>query len=233
MTKLTNAKGRPFAWSYSRRSDFENCPAKYAASHFYCTVPYTESKEAQYGNRVHKAAEMFLKGKPHPDVEALLPVEKYCEKMIRTGCPIKAELQIALTRDLRPTSWFSGTAWCRMQIDVVLEKTKTQCLLFDFKTGGNIRHDEEQLRVNIAGLSVLYPQYEQYEGRYIWTKHDEITTIKPVSKQDCQFIWEDALARAYKMEEAWRLERFPPKPSPLCPRCAVEGCKVRRGERRV
>lgn len=230
---ITNAKGRPFAWSYSRRNDFENCPAKYAASHFYCTIPYSESPEAQYGNRVHKAAELYLKHQPIDDPEALEPVEKYCVKMIRTGAPIHAEMQIALTRDLRPCSWFAKAAWCRMQIDVVLEKTKTLRLLYDFKTGGKIRHDDEQLRVNIAGLSILMPEAEQYEGRYIWTKHNEVTPIKPVKKADIQFIWEDAIARAYKMEEAWRLERFPPKPSGLCGWCQVEGCKVRRGERKI
>ena len=133
MSQLKNAKGRPFAWSHSRRKDFKNCPAQYAASHFYCTIPYYETPEAVWGNRVHKAAEMFLKGRPHPDTEALLPVEPVCTKMIRSGCPIQSELQIAFDRNLKPVSWFSGSAWVRMQIDVVLEKTPTVRLLYDWK----------------------------------------------------------------------------------------------------
>lgn len=570
MPQLKNAKGRPFAWSHSRRKDFKNCPAQYAASHFYCTVPYYETPEAVWGNRVHKAAEMFLKGRPHPDTEALLPVEPACTKMIRSGCPIQPELQIAFDRNLKPVSWFAGSAWVRMQIDVVLEKTPTVCLLYDWKglaldtdilttqgwktmdtlrvgdkvfsrsgkpcrvvakspvfnkpcyrvqfrdgasvvcdedhlwlsslagtgltksqrglivrstkdifdvvkkghnisiplaaplhirsldvyengihpyllgawlgdgsaskgeickpniklfsyigslgykvgpdisgkdraethtiygltpalsasgllnnkhlptryllsnygdrvslirglldtdgywnkvrsqatftttkvhiaygvaellssvgqrpyiakvrkngfgrevtaydinftplnlnpflnhpsailvdkylsnkrdirstkryiskiekiesvptqcisvdsedntylctkrhvvthnTSKKIRHDEDQLRLNAAGLSLINPQYERFEGRYIWTAHDNKTTpIQPVTKEEVNRIWEEGMVDAFKMEEAWRLERFPATPGPLCPWCRVDNCKKRKGERRV
>ena len=88
MTKILNAKGRPFSWSFSRLNDFENCPKKYAESSFYCTAPYVQTPEGAWGDRVHKAAEMFMKGIPHKDEEALAPVEPYCTqiKIGRASC---------------------------------------------------------------------------------------------------------------------------------------------------
>jgi len=232
MTKVLNAKGKPFSWSFSRVNDFENCPARYAGTSFYCTVPYHESPEAAWGNRVHKAAEYFIKAKPITDEEALRPVEAYCTAMIRSGHPIEAETQLALTRNLTPVSWFSSAAWLRIQIDVILTKQKNTCLLADWKTGKTIKMNEDQLRLAAAALSIVRPEYENYEGRFIWTQHKKVTSIEPVSKADCKDIWEDFTTRAHRMEEAWRTENFPPRPSGLCGWCYVQGCKARRGAMR-
>ena len=49
MTKILNAKGRPFSWSFSRLNDFENCPKKYAEASFYCTAPYVQTPEGAWG----------------------------------------------------------------------------------------------------------------------------------------------------------------------------------------
>ena len=239
MTQPTNAKGRTFSWSFSRWNDFENCPAKYAASVFYCTLPYVQSKEAEWGDRVHKAAEMYLKGIPHKDIEALKPVEAYCEKMLRSGARIAPELEVVLDANMNPMkgseTWFSDKAWLRCKIDVPLEKSKTVIALYDWKTGRTIKYDTEQLELNALALSKLWPHVEVFEGRYIWTQHKKVTptgTPMIIKKEDMPLLWEKWLERVYRMEQAWRLERFPERPSGLCPWCQKEGCKSRRGEMR-
>ena len=236
MTQPTNAKGRPFSWSFSRWNDFENCPAKYAAASFYCTLPYVQSPEAEWGDRVHKAAEMFLKGIPHKDIEALKPVEAYCTKMLRSGCRIEAEKEVVLNKDLKPVkegpkTWFSKNAWLRVKIDVALEKSNKINSLFDFKTGRTIKYDTEQLELNALALGVLRPQVEVFEGRYIWTQHKQVTPIgQPmiVKREDVSLLWEKWLERVYRMEQAWRLEKFPERPSGLCGWCNVGNCKSRK-----
>ena len=63
-----NARGKPFSWSYSALSEFESCPARYAAKRFYCTTVEAETEQQIWGIRVHKAFEERVRdGKPFPE----------------------------------------------------------------------------------------------------------------------------------------------------------------------
>ena len=134
MTAPLNAKNTPFSWSFTALADYEGCAARYAASRFYCTVPFQESAASIWGSRVHKAGELFLKGIPHKDEEALLPVEPYCTAILRTGHKVEAEVEVTLTRGMAPTSWFAKDAWFRAKLDVVVTKVKENSVsLLDWK----------------------------------------------------------------------------------------------------
>ncbi len=228
-----NAKNKPFFWSYSALNNYETCPLKYAHASFYCTTPFQQSEASMWGNRVHKAGEMFLKGIPHPDTEALLPVEPYVTAMMRSGCKILAELEITLTKDFVLTGWFAKDAWLRVKVDVVILKDKGESVMvYDFKTGKSIRENPDQLNLCAAALAIFYPKAENFDGKYIWTAHKAVTDIKPLSKADIPEMWENFLARADRMNQAWDNDCFPAKPSGLCPWCQVKDCKQRRGEMR-
>lgn len=232
MSVPVNAKGRLFSWSDTALADFEGCPARYAAARFYCTTPFVETEATIYGSRVHKAAEMFIQGRGPLDLEALAPVEPYCTAMLRSGCPIEAELEVALTRDMKPTRWFSKDAWLRAKLDVVLAKTKTHTVLYDWKTAGKIKEDEDQLRLCAAALSTTRPHIESIEGKYIWTKHKQVTGIKPLSRAEIPAVWEEFLHRVVRMEAAWASESFPARSSGLCNGwCPNDKCIYWRGKR--
>lgn len=232
MSEPRNAKGKTFSWSYTALTDFEGCPARYAESRFYCRTPFVETEAIIWGNRVHKAAEDFIKRTPNKDIEALLPVEPYVTAMIRSGHKLQAEREIALTRQLTPVSWFSEKAWLRVKIDVTMFKGKFDASVFDFKTG-KMKDDEDQLRICIAALAVLEPHIQRFDGKYIWIAHKQVTGIKPVTRDEVKGIWQEFIPRVKRMEDAWAAENFPAKPSGLCPWCSVSDCKQRRGERRV
>jgi len=238
MNPTLNAKGRKFSWSFSRLGDYENCPLKYACASFYCTSPYTQSKEAKWGDGVHKAGEMFLKAKGPINLEHLKPVEPYVTAMLRSGHRVEAEMPITLTSEFKPTTWFADDAWLRIKIDVTITKSKkvtdgkSVAVLYDFKTGKRISDSEEQLRLGAAVLSTIRPWYEYFEGKYIWTAHKKVTGIKPITKEEIPGIWEDFLPRVAKMQRAWDTDTFPATPSGLCPWCPVANCPKRRGEMR-
>ena len=223
MTSPLNAKNKPFSWSFTALADYEGCPKRYAANRFYCVIPWVDTEAIIWGNRVHKAGELFLKGIPHKDEEALLPVEPYCTAILRTGHKVEAEVEVALTRGMAPVSWFAKDAWFRAKLDVVVTKVKENSVsLLDWKTGGKIKDAPDQLRLCAAALAVVRPYLQEFTGKYIW-----------IAKADIPKIWQEFLPRVARMEEAWRTERFDPRPSGLCPWCAVPDCPQRRGERRV
>ena len=223
---ILNKKGKPFSWSYTALKDFETCALKYAHSRFFCDVVFTKTAASIWGDRVHKAAELFLLARPHNDPEALLPVEPYVTKMLRSGLRPEAELEIALTRELKRTSWFAKDCWFRIKLDVVLSNFKgTEGKLFDYKTGKTIKEDDDQLRICAAALSVIRPKTEEFTGKYIWTAHKQVTGIKPLTKADIPAIWADFLPRVKRMEDSWRTEIFPVRRSGLCGKyCDVTTC---------
>jgi len=183
--------------------------------------------------RVHGAAEDFLNHTPNPDIEALKPVESYVTAMIRTGARPEAEVEITLTENFEVTTWFAKDAWLRAKIDVLITPQKDTAKLFDWKTGAKVRHDPKQLRLNAAMLSVYRPQYELFEGRYIWTAHNKVTSIAPITKPEIPAVWQEFLPIVENMKTAWERDFFPARPSGLCPWCAVENCRSRRGQRRI
>lgn len=233
MSKILNAKGKPFSWSYSNLKDFKNCPLSYAHNRFYCTTPWTATEANVWGNRVHRAAELFIKGRNPNDDEALSPVEPYITQMFRAGYQPTAELEITLNDRMQSTGWFADDAWLRVKIDVIILLDKTKVMFYDWKTGGTIREDEDQFKVYAAAYSVINPRIIDFDGKFIWTAHKTITGVKSLTKSDIPGVWAEFMPWVERMSNAWDTENFPAKPSGLCPWCAVEGCTKRRGERRV
>ena len=233
MTAPLNARNKPFSWSFTALADYEGCAARYAASRFYCTVPFQESAASIWGSRVHRAGELFLKGIPHKDEEALLPVEPYCTAILRTGHKVEAEVEVTLTRGMAPTSWFAKDAWFRAKLDVVGTKVKENAVnLYDFKPGGKIKDAPDQLKLCAAALAVVRPYLQEFSGKYIWTAHKQVTGIEPIMKADIPKIWQEFLPRVERMEEAWRTESFPARWSGLCPWCQVSDCVHYTGGKR-
>lgn len=226
--KTLNAKNKPFTWSYSALNDYQNCPSRYAHARFYCDTPFVESEAIIWGNRVHSAAELTLKGKDHKDPEAFTPVEPYVTAMQSSGHAVEAELTLTLTDAMLSTTWFAEDAWLRAKIDVVVT-TDTTVNIYDWKTGKTIRDSPDQLNLNAAMLSVVRPEIELFNGKYIWTAHQQITGIKPIPKKEIKNIWSENFRVVERMQAAWDQENFPARPSGLCPWCPVKDCAKRRG----
>ena len=226
--KTLNAKGKPFSWSYTALNDFEGCPARYAASRFYCTVQFQETEATLWGSRVHKAAELTIKGIDHKDPEAYAPVAPYVQAMKASGHILEAETEITLTEDLTLTGWFAKNAWLRCKLDVVITKqTSYTAVCVDWKTG-KVKDDLDQLKLCAAALSVTRPGLTAFEGRYVWTKYKQVTSMPAISVANIPQVWENILPRVARMQTAWDTETFPARPTRLCPYCQVNNCVKRR-----
>jgi hypothetical protein len=230
-SRPVNKKGKPFTWSYTALSAFENCPASYAAERYFCTTTFKETEALIFGNRVHAACEQDLKGQKVKEPDLLKPVVKYLaafKKQRDAGAQVEAEVEVTLTQGLQPTGWFDKDAWFRAKLDVVIEKDG-KAFYYDYKTGAKVRDSTEQLEVCCAALSIVRPHLEAFTGKLIWTKHETVTGGCELVKDDIPNLWAGILQRVRRMEQAWESENFPAKPSGLCPWCSiVDSCVYAR-----
>jgi hypothetical protein len=222
-TRPLNAKGRPFSWSFSALNNFEGCPKRYSHEKFHCDVPYVQNEAAKWGDRVHKAAENFVKGLPVTDPDAFKEVQKYAtvfKAQKDGGAEVIPELQIVLDQNMKPLTgkdaWYSKKAWFRIMIDVPIIRS-TAANVFDYKTGGkSAKDDTEQLELCCAALGIIRPEIDTFTGKLVWTKHDTVSAGCSLGRSDLDKVWQGILPRVQRMEDAWRSGKFPARPSGLC-----------------
>jgi len=233
-SRPVNAKGKTFSWSFSALNDFDGalgCPLKYAHNRFYCTTQTVESEAMAWGNRVHKAAEIFVGTGEVQDPEGFKPVEKYARlflSMKEKGAEVLPEMEIVLDQNMVPITgskaWFAKTAWFRCKIDVpIIQGTKAS--VFDYKTGAKIKEDYEQLHLCLASLGLIRKELEEFKGKLIWTQHQQTSGCPDLDRAGVNKVWENVLPRVKRMEDAWKADNFPARKNPLCGKyCEVLSC---------
>lgn len=233
MRRNNMAITKPFSWSYTALTDFENCPRAYAAKRVYKTVKEEETEALRWGNAVHEALEHRIKNKqPLPD--SMKQWDKYAIAFETSPAveEITVEGQYALDRSLKEVGWFDEDAWFRGKIDVqVLKEKGTTALIYDWKTGGRVNNDETQLRVFALATLLRNPGVERVYAHNIWLKHGQISHPICVMREWQAGEWNKILPRVKRMEDAWKHETFPERPSGLCKNhCPVLDC-VHNGRR--
>jgi len=218
-------------WSYSGLTSFETCPKRYYHIKVAKDVVDTPGEAATWGSTVHKHIEDRLRDKtPLPasvaNLEALVaPIEaKPGRKLI--------EYQMAVDASLNPTDWDSNTAWCRGIVDVgVVAERGDKAVLLDWKTGKR-KPDSDQLMLFAALAFAHIDTLNVVQTGFVWVKSNEFD--KQVFKRgDEPMIWQQFIPRVNRMEKAYELGAFPPKPSGLCRKhcpvpnnmCEFSGCR--------
>jgi len=228
---VLNAKGKPFSWSYSSLSEFESCPARYAAKRFYCTTVEAETEQQIWGTRVHKAFEERVRdGKPFP--EDFPPTyEPWAKVLSQLPGEKQFERQFAVTKNHFPCGWYEGTG--RGVVDLLILDGDVATII-DYKTGKK-KDDNTQLELFawfVANEYDVKPVFKTFKYRYIWLK-DNTTTGGELDNFHAKLVMNKMLPRIETMERAWNDQNFPCFPSGLCNGwCPVDECAhfVRRKE---
>jgi RecB family exonuclease len=231
---VLNAKNRPFSWSYSSLTDFEGCPARFAAKKFFCTTREAPTEQTVWGERVHKSFEERIRdGKPFDSgLEMYEPWARVLEKLPGEKF---FERQFAVKPNHQPCSWFEGTGRGVVDLLILHEGVAT---IIDYKTG---KKKDDQTQLELFSWFVVNEfdfdrQFRTVKSRYIWLKYAgltpeqlaeqkvEVTTKKELSYLDAKLVMNKMLPRIEAMERAWNAEEFPCFPSGLCGWCPVEEC---------
>ncbi len=202
------------SFSYSALKEFEQCPLKYQKKRITKEFVEEQTSWATYGEQIHKAFEDYVReGKPLPNDVA------YFSTLLDKFKPYKVEceLEVVLTEELTPTTWFAKDAWLRGKIDLMVWMSPTKVLVYDYKTGAR-RPDFDQLEMFALFVFQLYPEVETVSSGFIWTK-DKALDTQTFTRAECNALWAKHLGRIRKVYQAHESDIWPAKPSGLCKYC--------------
>jgi hypothetical protein len=214
-------------FSYSALTSFEQCPKAFLETKILKKYSFIETEALTYGKETHKSFENRILNKTP------LPAHlQFCESIIAgleaAGYTLFAEIDIAITRDFKPTGYWSKDAWFRGSIDMLAVKG-TELLMFDWKTGkryvarGHSNPETGQLK--LYGLILSVTGVEAIRGAYIWLK-EKLNDVVSIDQSNLEAIREEYIERGARFEKALAqppedAETWKPLPSPLCSYCPV------------
>lgn len=211
-----NKKPTPItAWSYSRLSCYEECPAK----HNYRNIMKLDEPKGDAmfrGIKIHNEAAKFLDGSTARVPESCINFKSEFAEL-KSFNPI-VEQQWAFTKNMRPTSWFAKDCWLRATLDAGLVYRDGWADVIDLKTGKKYDGYEDQLNLFAATMIHMNPT-EVTVGVTVrlWyldlDDHSEAEVVRDITVDEAMDAFEDLTERAETMMAA---ERFPPRPGWYC-----------------
>lgn len=204
------------SWSFSRWSDYDQCPAKAKYKHI-DKLREPPNEAMTRGIRIHKAAEDFLAGKAKqlPEDLKLLKKEYTDMKKLMPRC----EQEWALDSEWKPTGWFDKNAWLRIKMDAEARAKgdPTTMLADDTKTGKPRGGYGAQMSLYALGGFFLYPMIQKVRTRLLFTDHGpSATVVEEFERKDAPVLQKDWLKRIKAMLND---KRFAPKPGNYCMWC--------------
>ncbi|HEX8838186.1 MAG TPA: PD-(D/E)XK nuclease family protein [Candidatus Acidoferrum sp.] len=197
----------------------KRCPHQWAEHYLRKRVPYYESPEAKYGNRVHTALEVRLRDgtKLPADIEQH---EKFVQPLVRYKPDV--ELKLGCNAAGQPVGFFDKGVYLRGKLDVVVHQDDQSCL-FDWKTGKTYE-DPFELRVHALLLRINRPQIKRIVGHYVWLKSGQLGRQHDLS--GTAITWADIKMLHEKAQRMETEQNFPKVANVLCGWCRVHDCEL-------
>ena len=208
------------AFSYSRLTNFEQCPKKFYALSIAKSFKENESEQMLYGSQVHKALERRIAANaPLPNYLGYL--EPTMGQLAMAAGQKFVEFQMAVDYDWNPCEWFAKKTYCRAIADLAIDFGK-KALLFDYKTG-NKSEDTTQLCLTGDVFFHHRPELEEIRLAFIWTK-DQTTTQVHITRDGMADRWSELAPRVERYQHAFERHEFPPRAGRHCRYCPVSSC---------
>ena len=151
------------AWSYSALSMYETCPKKFYHLRVAKDFKDVKGEAGEYGDKVHKAIEQFMKGNTNLPID-LAHHKEYLKSLRDLNGEKLVELKLAVNQQLKPTGWFDDDVFCRVIVDYAVIGDE-YALLIDWKTG-KMKDNMDQLKLMAAVLHVHKPELRAIRAEY-------------------------------------------------------------------
>lgn len=222
-----DARVKKFSWSWSKLKNYRSCPKRHYEIDLAKNIKEPKSDELLWGDLFHDAMAKRI-GKDVPLPATMTRFQKWPELMRQhriDGAKVTVELQLAMDEQFQPTEWFGQDTWVRGIVDVLyLAPWMHSAAAIDWKTGGKIQPEFEQLGITTQLIFAHHPEIDTVHTAYQWQQHDA-ETINTYKREDMVPLWNKLLPEVKQMEEAARTMTYPPRPSGLCIKwCPVTSC---------
>jgi len=213
------------AWSYSSLSTFKQCPKKYYHLKVKKDVKDKGSEATIYGNKLHKAAENFIKNN-----EPLPPEFSFMRGTMDTLSKIKGdvhcEIRFGITKEdgeYGPTKFFGSNVWWRGIADLLIINGDKGYLV-DYKSSKNAKYaDTKQLDLLAAAAFTHFPQLKTIKSALAFVVANDIVTKEHKAELRKSYFatFDPELERLQVAldEDVWNAVS-----GPLCAYCPVTKC---------
>jgi len=213
------------AWSFTSITLFETCHRKYQAEKVTKEVPFVESEHTRYGNRLHKAAELYVKEGKKLDGEFVF-IQPYLDKILSMPGEKLCELKMGIKQvdgRLVACDFFDKQVWFRGMADLIVIDGKTAWVV-DYKTGKSTRSDPRQLALMAACVFLKYPQVKKIKAVLLYVVPNEKVEAK-YTREEAFTIFSDFDNLLVQRDEAYASDVWNPMPNGLCRKyCDVKSC---------
>jgi len=211
---------KPFAWSFSALTNFENCPKKYWHLTIKKDVKDEDSAAAKDGKFIHDALyKRVIKATPLP--VPMRHLEPLASRFANAVGEKHGEMRLALNIKMQPVDFFAEDVWVRAIVDLLIVNGP-RAIIVDWKTG-KPKDDFTQMGLCAAVLASWMPEIEEFDTLLVWTAHGKLSR-RTYSRETLPAIWNDLLPRVAKIESARATTSFPAIESGLCGYCPVRSC---------
>lgn len=207
-----------FVLSPSNMMTFKTCPLKFYGQSIAKDILYKESPAKQRGIEVHEAVENYIVGASTSlpsDIDAAY-TRRMIDSLGELGGVVHVEKELAITKELEPTTFWADNAWLRARADVVVEHNGSVTLI-DLKTGKKWDNDNFQLRVE-AMMCVPIFKVQRVNFAYWYLDAGE-TVAGTVDLSDGLRQVSDIIKLSRDMETSIANGSFAPRRNKFCRWC--------------
>lgn len=225
------------SWSFSRYSDYKQCPLKAKLKHI-DKIKEPPNEAMARGADIHTMAEDYIKGKiarlpkELKGVEATIKELRALYKKLMAKKTTQSDMVVednwAFTKDWDQTRWDDWVhCWVRIKLDcayIVKYVDKTVLIVRDWKTG-KFREEKneeyvEQLELYALAALILYPHVDEVQPILDYV---DLGVVYPPANKPLVYTQKD-LPRLKKLWEKRTKAmlsdtRFAPRPNNLCKWC--------------
>jgi hypothetical protein len=214
------------AWSFSSIKTFDQCPKKYYHLKVAKDYKEPESEAMYYGTAFHQAAEDYVSGK----VQELDPKFSYAQaaldKLIQMDGEKLCEYKMGLTENLEPCGFFDDNVWFRGVADLtILNRETGVAKVIDYKTGKSAKYaDKGQLELMALATFKHFPEVHTVRGGFLFVVCNAFIQETYEIKRESE-LWQKWLTEYGKLEKAFDVGMWNPRPTGLCRNhCVVIEC---------
>lgn len=221
---------KPFAWSYSALDAYSQCALQLKETRI--TKRFSDRNKFNVsGDTDHKRFEdRIMHGKTLPT--SLEGYESALQRIIAIPGQARAELEMCITRDWKPTGWFSKNAWARAKVDLsIVQPDKKSVIQFDWKFG-RYKKDSRwlQLKINALLFDAMTKAHgvtmDTFTGVFIWVPEGFKAEPLTIRQEDISAVRSEVMEHVVEYQRAYDQDDFPPTKNGLCRQhCPVLSCR--------